>query len=211
MKIHPGACPDPVLIILFRSCHGISGGFSCARLQCNGIRSKILHLSVGGLFFQLYFLVIFIHNLQRFHRAGVGTLQLPFVNDTDLVSGDHAAFTFQSGLGDVKDIGVIFIGHGELASAEIFQYSMDFVHIYPRAVRLRFLYFCLPERAETVNNVSRSAAGEREGCRSTDAGNKQILHLMPPVSIVFLFSIIHRLCPVGNAFHFLVTIVQKIL
>ena len=55
--------------------------------------------------FQLIFFMKFIYNLQNMYTACVSTGKLTFVNDTDLIAGDHTAFTFQGGIGNIKYIG----------------------------------------------------------------------------------------------------------
>ena len=48
--------------------------------------------------------------------AYVSTGKLTFVNDTDLIAGDHAAFTFQGGIGNIKYIGGTVRVQNKLAS-----------------------------------------------------------------------------------------------
>lgn len=50
------------------------------------------------------------------YTACVSTGKLTFVNDTDLIAGDHAAFTFQGGIGNIKYIGGTVRVQNKLAS-----------------------------------------------------------------------------------------------
>ena len=66
--------------------------------------------------FQLIFFMKLIYNLQNMYTACVSTGKLTFVNDTDLIAGDHAAFTFQGGIGNIKYIGGTVRVQNKLAS-----------------------------------------------------------------------------------------------
>ena len=65
--------------------------------------------------FQLIFFMKFIYNLQNMYTACVSTGKLLPVNDTDLIAGDHAAFTFQVAW-NIKYIGGTVRVQNKLAS-----------------------------------------------------------------------------------------------
>ena len=79
--------------------------------------------------FQLVFFMKFIYNLQNMYIACVSTGKLTLVNDTDLIAGDHAAFTFQGGVGNIKYIGSAVRVKNKLASRKILQGTGKFIHI----------------------------------------------------------------------------------
>ena len=66
--------------------------------------------------FSAYFLLEIHLQPQNMYTACVSTGKLTFVNDTDLIAGDHAAFTFQGGIGNIKYIGGTVRVQNKLAS-----------------------------------------------------------------------------------------------
>ena len=113
--------------------------------------------------------MIFVHHFQRLDSTGICAVKLSLVNDADLVSGDHAAFAFQSGVGNVKNIGTLIVQKSKTASVKIFQRPVDFVHIDAGAVGNRLLDSGIPGGCELFQNGSGAAAGEKYGAGKADA------------------------------------------
>ena len=151
------------MVILFCSGDRVGGHPSGTGLQGNGIGSEILYLPVGGLFLKLYFFMIFVHDLQRLDSTCICAVKLSLVDDADLVSGDHAALAFQSGVGNVKNIGALVVQKGDAVSVKILQRPVDFIHIDAGAVGNRLLYSGIPGGCEPFQNSSGAAAGEKYG------------------------------------------------
>ena len=63
------------------------------------------------------------------HAAGICTRELPLINNTDFVTGDHSAVTFQFGIRNIKYIRGTVCIQDELTSGKILQGAGELIHI----------------------------------------------------------------------------------
>ena len=158
--------------------HGLSDGGDqhnpgIGNLYGQGMGSDPHQSTRDSEFLQVRLLVQGIRHFQSHDSTGIGSGELTFIDDTELISGQETLRTFQGGARDVKNIEILPTSDGQSLPIKTGQPSSHFIHKYPFRLRGRrgrgIRLICVFTPCQLVYDHTRGAAGKEK--RQTKYGN----------------------------------------
>ena len=87
--------------------------------------------------------MIVVNNFEHADSTCIRTVKLPFVDYADSIATEHSVCTFQSCLGNIKDIVIRSAEKSKLITGKILKSTPDLILIYTGAPRIDVLNLCL--------------------------------------------------------------------